>query len=173
MEGLTEIRESLQNRLGIAEVRPLAASVPWEVLLELMFDDDPHIARNAAWTLTHKSLSDISQLPQDRLIDLALTTPDTSLRRLALCLIERQGIPKEQIRTDFLDFCLRHMVMLEEPSGVQALCMKLSHSMCSHYPELSHEFEETLNLMHSEHYKPGVTYLIKKIKKQYNSKTYE
>ena len=165
MERNFAIREELKSRLSIDDIRTLAGREPTEVLLETLYDSDSLVARNAAWVLTHKAKRDINQLPQKRLIDLALSTPDTSLRRLTLCLIERQGIPPEHIRTDFLDFCLRHMVMLEEPSGVQALCMKLAYSMCSHYPELAHEFSETLNLMHAEHYKPGVKYLINKLNK--------
>lgn len=159
------IRGELQARLSIDEVRSLAGRVPTEMLLEALYDSDSRVARNAAWTLTHKPKGDICLIPQERLINLALATPDTSLRRLVLSLIERQGIAKEAIRIDFLDFCLRHMVMLEEPTGVQALCMKLAHTMCSFYPELAHEFSETLNLMHAEHYKPGVKYLINKLNK--------
>lgn len=159
------IREELQARLSIDEVRSLAGRVPTEVLLEALYDSDSRVARNAAWVLTHKPKGGICLIPQERLINLALATPDTSLRRLVLSLIERQGIAKEAIRIDFLDFCLRHMVMLEEPTGVQALCMKLAHTMCSFYPELAHEFSETLNLMHAEHYKPGVKYLINKLNK--------
>ena len=106
--------------------------------------------------------SEIRPLPQNCLIDLAISTPDTSLRRLVLALVERQPIDKETLRTDFLDFCLTHMVMLEEPPGVQALCMKLAHRMCSFYHELQHEFYATLNMMQAEHYKPGLSHLIKK-----------
>lgn len=159
------IRGELQVRLSIDEVRSLAGRVPTEVLLEALYDSDSRVARNAAWVLTHKPKGGIRLIPQERLINLALATPDTSLRRLVLSLIERQGIAKEAIRIDFLDFCLRHMVMPEEPTGVQALCMKLAHTMCSFYPELAHEFSETLNLMHAEHYKPGVKYLINKLNK--------
>lgn len=159
------IRGELQARLSIDEVRSLAGRVPTEVLLEALYDSDSRVARNAAWALTHKPKGGICLIPQELLINLALATPDTSLRRLVLSLIERQGIAKEAIRIDFLDFCLRHMVMLEEPTGVQALCMKLAHTMCSFYPELAHEFSETLSLMHAEHYKPGVKYLINKLNK--------
>jgi hypothetical protein len=168
MEETDAIRNELQCRLSIDDIRSLAGRMPTEVLFEAIYDSDSQVARNAAWVLTHKPKSAIAHIPQERLIDYALTTPDSSLRRLTLSLIERQGIAQEDIRTDFLDFCLGHMVMLEEPTGVQSLCMKLAHSMCSHFPELEHEFRQTIGLMHSEHYKPGLKHLIKKYNKEPN-----
>ena len=152
----------LAESLGGIEVRKLAHEIPAKQLYDNLFHSDSRVARNAAWVLTHKTTSEIRTLPHDQLIDLATSTPDTSLRRLVLNLIERQPIDKETLRTDFLDFCLSHMVMLEEPPGVQSLCMKLAHRMCSFYPELLHEFYATLNMMQIEHYKPGLSHLIKK-----------
>ena len=78
------------------------------------------------------------------------------------------GLPmdSELMRTDFLDFCLLHMHMPEEPPGVQSLCMKLAHRMCLPYPELLHEFYETLSLMQPEDCKPGMKHLINKMKNQ-------
>lgn len=160
-----EILQRLREFLGGADVRSLAKEVPCALLVGFLDYEDSRVARNAAWVLTHKPLADIRSLPQEHLIDLALSTPDTSLRRLSLCLVERQGIAEEDIRTDFLDFCLLHMHTPDEPPGVQSLCMKLAYSMCRCYPELMHEFQETLGLMQTEHYKPGVKHLINKIKK--------
>ena len=162
----TTILDTLHSLLGVSDIRILSKEVSSKQLFEYVFDPDNRVARNAAWALTHKPASELLLLPQERLADLALTTPDTSLRRLTLALIERQGIKEEDIRTDLLDFCLRHMVLLDEPSGVQALCLKLAHQMCGYYPELMHEFEETLNLMQPEQYKAGMSHLIKKTKKQ-------
>lgn len=159
------VLQRLRESLGGAEVRALAKELPCSLLLPcLAEEEDIRVARNAAWVLTHKSPTEIRTLPQDGLIDLSLATPDTSLRRLTLCLVERQGIAAEEVRTDFLDFCLLHMRLPQEPPGVQALCMKLAYSMCSPYPELLHEFQETLNLMQPEQHKPGVKHLINKIK---------
>lgn len=159
------VLQRLRESLGGAEVRALAKEVPCSLLLPcLAEEEDIRVARNAAWVLTHKSPTEIRTLPQDGLIDLSLATPDTSLRRLTLCLVERQGVAAEEVRTDFLDFCLLHMRLPQEPPGVQALCMKLAYSMCSPYPELLHEFQETLNLMQPEQHKPGVKHLINKIK---------
>ena len=159
------VLQRLRESLGGAEVRTLAREVPCSLLLPcLAEEEDIRVARNAAWVLTHKSPTEIRTLPQDGLIDLSLATPDTSLRRLTLCLVERQGIAAEEVRTDFLDFCLLHMRLPQEPPGVQALCMKLAYSMCSPYPELLHEFQETLSLMQPEQHKPGVKHLINKIK---------
>ena len=160
------ILQILGSSLGGADVRALAKEVPCSLLVGYLVYEDLRVARNAAWVLTHKTLSEIRTLSHEHLIDLSMTTPDTSLRRLVLCLVERQDVADEEIRTDFLDFCLLHMHLPDEPPGLQALCMKLAYSMCRPYPELVHEFEETLSLMQPEMLKPGVSHLINKIKKQ-------
>ena len=158
------VLQRLRESLGGAEVRTLAREVPCSLLLPcLAEEEDIRVARNAAWVLTHKSPTEIRTLPQDGLIDLSLATPDTSLRRLTLCLVERQGIAAEEVRTDFLDFCLLHMRLPQEPPGVQALCMKLAFRMCQFYPELSEELRRTLESMDADSYRPAVVGLIKKI----------
>ncbi len=156
----------LECQMSGIEVKRMARDVSARQVYDYIFNSQSRVARNAAWILTHKPSSELLQLPQNRLVDLALTTADTSLRRLVLALIERQGITQENLRTDLLDFCLQHMVMLDEPPGVQALCLKLANQMCGYYPELRHEFAETLNLMEADHYKPGMRHLILKTKKQ-------
>ena len=160
------ILQVLRSSLGGAEVRALAKEVPCSLLLPRLYDEDIRVARNAAWVLTHKPITQIRTLPYNDLIDLIMVTPDTSLRRLTLNLVEKQEITEESMRTDFLDFCLLHMHMPEEPPGVQALCMKLAHRMCLPYPELLHEFYETLSLMQPEDCKPGMKHLINKMKNQ-------
>lgn len=161
-----DITALLASPIGIAEVKSLALCLTTEQLQAYLLSNDLRTARNAAWTLTHKSAHDIGTLPQAMLVDLAMSTDNVSLRRLTLSLIERQAMKEEELRSDFLDFCLLHMTMLEEPSGVQALCMKIAYKMCAFYPELMQEFETTLHLMHTEHYKPGMRSLMKKIRKQ-------
>jgi hypothetical protein len=146
------------------EVKRLAHDVPASWLYDCVFDSDSRVARNAAWALTHKPAHELVTLSQERLVDLALATPDTSLRRLSLALVERQGVGEEDMRTDLLDFCLQHMRAPDEPAGVQALCMKLAYQMCGYYPELMREFEETLGLMQPDMYKPGMRHLIKKLR---------
>ena len=159
-----DIHILLSEPLSGKEVRQLANSLPVKPVFEMLYDTDIRVARNAGWVLMHMPISQIKRLPQEQLIDFAMSTPDSSLRRFSLRLVDAQGMAKDEMRTDFLDFCLQHMVMLEEPPGVQSLCMKLAYRMCLFYPDLLHEFEETLKMMPSEHYKPGVRYLIKKLK---------
>ena len=157
------IRETLNGPLGADEVRRLAKEMPALRLLELISDEDEKVARNAAWVLTHMPIEEIRKLPQERLIDFAMATGHPALRRMTLNLIAQQKIDKEDIRTDFLDFCLRHMTLLEEPPGVQSLCLKLAQQMCRYYPELTHEFEESVKLLPAEQFKPGVRYLLRRV----------
>ena len=78
-------------------------------------------------------------------------------------IIERLEINEEDLQTDFLDFCLEHMVSIEEFPGVQTLCMKLAYRMCSFYPELMDELKLTLETMAIEYYKPAVKGLRQRI----------
>ena len=85
-----------------------------------------------------------------------MQTENSSVRRLTLNIIERLKMDEEDLRTDFLDFCLEHMASIEEFPGIQTLCMKLAFRMCQFYPELMGELKRTLESMEIDYYKPAV-----------------
>lgn len=123
-----------------------------------VFDEDYRVARSALWGLTKASDKELSelQLLMNELIDLAMKTDNSSVRRLTLNVIERLKMKEEELRTDFLDFCLEHLLNVEEFPGIQAVCAKLAFRMCKFYPELMDELMRTLEGMEIEYYKPAV-----------------
>ena len=127
--------------------------------------EDHRVARNALWALTKASDKELAQMQGmlHELIDLALSTESSSVRRLSLNIVERLKLEEDDLRTDFLDFCLAHMVDVQEFPGIQTLCMKLAYRMCGFYPELRGEFMCTLESMQAEYYKTAVKCLRKKI----------
>ena len=130
-----------------------------------IFDSDYRVARSALWGLTkatNEELSDL-QVILNELIDKAMQTENSSVRRLTLNIIERLTLEEDDMRTDFLDFCFEHMVSIEEYPGIQTLCMKLAYRMCTFYPELMDELKRTLEAMEIEYYKPAVKCLRKRI----------
>ena len=130
-----------------------------------VFSDDDRVARSALWGLTKASTTELSQLQviMNELIDSAMRTESSSVRRLTLNVIERLEMKKEDLRTDFLDFCFDHMMDIAEFPGVQTLCMKLAYRMCSFYPELMDELKRTLEAMEIAYYKPAVKGIRNKI----------
>ena len=129
------------------------------------YHEDPKIARNALWTLTKASDNELAQLQGmlNGLINLAMTTEASSVRRLSLNIVERLKMGEEDLRTDFLDFCLSHMVDIGEFPGIQTLCMKLAYRMCGFYPELMGEFMRTVEGLRADYYKPAVKCLRNRI----------
>ena len=129
------------------------------------FDSDARVARDALWGLTQATNEELSalQVILNDLIDQAMKTDNSSVRRLTLNIIERLKIDKDDLRTDFLDFCFEHMLNLEEPSGIQSICMKLACRMCRFYPELKDELKRTLEGMEIEYYKPAIKCIRKRI----------
>ena len=132
---------------------------------QYMHDEDYQVARNALWSLTKASDEELSQLQPilHELIDLALTSSNSSVRRLSLNIIERLDMTEEDLRTDFLDFCLDHMADVNEYPGIQSLCMKLAHRMAGFYPELKEELLRTIDAMELDYYKPAVRSVVKRI----------
>ena len=130
-----------------------------------VFDKDYRLARSALWGLTKATDEELSMLQviRNELIDQAIQTDNSSVRRLTLNIIERLKMDEDDLRTDFLDFCFEHMVSIEEFSGIQTLCMKLVYRMCTFYPELMDELKRTLEAMEIDYYKPAVKSLRKRI----------
>ena len=130
-----------------------------------VFDSDYCVARSALWGLTKATDKELSELQTilNELINQAMQTDNSSVRRLTLNIIERLKMSEEDLRTDFLDFCFEHMVSIEEFPGIQTLCMKLAYRMCTFYPELMDELKHTLEAMEIDYYKPAVKCLRKRI----------
>lgn len=148
------MREKFRNLKSIGTVKYYAGKARdgefCEMILSFLKDEDPHVSRNAAWVMTHFSqkLKRELRCRQNEFVDIILNADkNPGLRRLLLNVVEFQGIAEEDLRTDFLDFCLEHMRLPEEQPGIQALCMKLSFEQCKFFPELMHEFKETLLIM--------------------------
>ena len=129
------------------------------------FDSDYRVARSALWGLTKASDEELSELHVilNELIDQAMQTKNSSVRRLTLNIIERLKMEEDDLRTDFLDFCFEHMVSFEELPGIQTLCMKLAYRMCTFYPELMDELKRTIEAMEIDYYKPAIKCLRKRI----------
>ena len=129
------------------------------------FDTDYRVARTALWGLTKAKDEELSELKviYNELIDQAMQTENSSVRRLTLNIIEKLKMDEDDLRTDFLDFCFEHMVSLEEFPGTQTLCMKLAFRMCTFYPELMDELKRTLEAMEIDYYKPAIKCLRKRI----------
>ena len=125
---------------------------------QYIFDKDYRVARSALWGLTKASKEELSQLQViiNELIDQAMQTENSSVRRLSLNIVERFEMSEEDLRTDFLDFCFEHMMDVEEFPGIQSVCMKLAFRICKFYPELMDELKRTLEAMEIDYYKPAV-----------------
>lgn len=143
------------------------------------FSQDYRVARSALWGLTKARKEELSQLQVilNEVIDQAMQTDNSSVRRLSLNIVERLWVGEhssgmrlelneEDLRTDFLDFCFDHMMDVEEFPGIQSVCMKLAFRMCKffaersggaeRYPELMDELKRTLEAMEIDYYKPAV-----------------
>lgn len=125
---------------------------------QFAFDADHRVARNALWTLTKATDKEIAQLQPmlDELIDQALKTESSSVRRLSLNIVDMLEMREEDLRSDLYDFCLEHAVDVEELPGIQAICMKIAFRISTFYPELMAELKRILEGMEIEYYKPAV-----------------
>ena len=132
---------------------------------QYVFCSDERVARSALWGLTKASKGELAQLQilLNELVEQAMQTESSSVRRLTLNIIERLTMNEDDLRTDFLDFCLEHMTDMAEFPGIQAVCMKLAFRMCQFYPELMGEMIRTLEAMEIDYYKPAVKGLRLKI----------
>lgn len=153
LKGLLGVEKAIETYNSAKSEGDLA-----EFCRRFMYNSDQKVASNALWALTKASDQDHKQLQPllHQLIDLAMQSHSSAVRRLALNNIERLEFGEEDLRTDFLDFCLDHMIDPEEFPGVQSLCMKLAYNMCTFYPELMGELRRSLESMDLDYYTPAV-----------------
>ena len=156
--------------IHIDEVKCLAQSAHRDAkvredLFSEALADKGRQSSHAAWVLTHMPSDDNKYVDEHReeLLQLALATEDTSLRRISLTLLERLEWSDADVR--LLDFCLDRMMRRDEPYGVRSLCMKLAYAQCIHYPELMDELRQALLYIEPDEIGAGVRHTRTKILK--------
>lgn len=129
-----------------------------EQLYQLTLDNDRRVAVNALWVFTHFAVVDNEWLyaKHDQLIDRCLKEQDATKLRLMLNLLLRQPYTEEDVRTDFIDFCLMRLADPKSPYAVRALCIKLAYEQMRYWPELLNELRQTLNIISCEPLSPGL-----------------
>lgn len=162
---LMNLKSGASARAAYNEVKQDGGFVEFATLY--MHDSDDIVARHSLWVLTQASDRELKSIQplMEELTCLAMSTPDSSIRRLSLNLIERLRMEPSEIRGDFFDFCIEHFVQVDECSGIQAVCGKLAFRMAGFYPELMGELRRTLESVELEYYKPAFKCIRTKILK--------
>ena len=129
-----------------------------EQLYQLTLDNDHRVAVNVLWVFTHFALADNVWLyaKHDQLTDRCLNEKDATKLRLMLNLLLRQPYTEEDIRTDFIDFCLMRLTDPKSPYAVRAQCIKLAYEQMRYWPELLNELLQTLEMISCEPLSPGL-----------------
>ena len=155
----------LTHRLSQSEIMQLCASTHGarnnrlkEELYQLTLDTDRRVATNALWVFTYFALADNAWLyaKHDQLIDRCLNEKDATKLRLMLNLLLRQPYTEEDIRTDFIDYCLMRLTDPKSPYAVRAQCIKLAYEQMRYWPELLNELRQTLEMISCEPLSPGL-----------------
>ena len=129
-----------------------------EQLYQLTLDNDRRVATNALWVFTHLPAADNEWLyaKHNQLIDRCLKEHDATKLRLMLNLLLRQPYTEEDIRTDFIDYCLMRLTDPKSPYAVRAQCIKLAYEQMKYWPELLNELRQTLEMISCEPLSPGL-----------------
>lgn len=150
------LKDILSERIGINDIHAILFLTQdddqkKQELYNLLFDADDRTAYQAAWTMTHFSLSANRWLydKQDALIDEVMVCKHEGKRRLILVLLYRQPF-SNPLRIDFLDFCLERMISKKEPLAVNALTMKIAYELCYPFPELVQELKTTIEILEGD-----------------------
>ena len=164
---INTLREKLAGRIGKQDIQDIAKEIETkgiETLYSLLFDTDKRVGDNAAWVLTHIHISRRKNLENhhDEIIDEVLHTTSVTKQRLLMRLLDDQEFNANEIRADFLDFCLESIVDNERSCGIRSLSIKLALKQCIHYPELLSELRETLELLDPDTLSAGLNHTRKK-----------
>ena len=156
---------SLTNRLSQSEINELCVLTQGEhnnnlkeELYQLTLDANRRVATNALWVFTHFAVVDNEWLyaKHDQLIDRCLKEQNVTKLRLMLTLLLRQPYTEEDVRTDFIDFCLMRHTDPKSPYAIRAQCIKLAYEQMRYWPELLNELRQTLNMISCEPLSPGL-----------------
>ena len=159
-----DLKNTLSERIGARDIRAICAlcacdegRATKEELFALAFDADDRTGYNALWVFTHFTGDEKKWLRHRRteLTDLLLATTHTGRKRLILTILEGMPTAPEDVRTDYLDYCLSR-INSADTTAIRSLCLKQAFAQCRFHPELLDELKNEIDLMDSAPLSPGI-----------------
>lgn len=173
---IQDINTVLKGRLGKREIQEVVAwiyqnSSNREKLLALAFDDDEKISSNALWCMTHLRACESQWLlsHQDFFIDSLLKEKNIARKRMLLQILRNQEYKADDIRVDFLDFCMSNINSETEPYAIRCFSLYIAIKLCRFYPELISELQERVSMLSREPLSPGLRCAKRKVQKEIDS----
>lgn len=171
-EGAAKMVEAMLSRkINKPEINKIVAWVSGKpdnlsLLWRLGCSKDRRTGVNALWTLTHLPDSDSEWLLsiRDDIIDMLLEETDVARKRMMLQILRGQEYDADDIRTDFLDYCLSKINSECEPYAIRCFSIYAAFRMCRHYPELVAELESHLDMMRLQSLSPGLKSALRQTK---------
>lgn len=158
-----EIESILAQRINIADVRRLAV---WAAetyanrcrLWALVSNAARRVSVNALWVVTYLLRSEAEWVAslREEMIDMLLAESDASKKRMLLKILREQEYEAENVRADFLDWCLSKINSECEPYAVRAFAIYIAFKMCRFYPELLFELKQHLAMLSQQTLMPGL-----------------
>ncbi len=165
------VPELLAKRINMPEIRRVALWATGSreniaTLWNLARSEYRLTSVNALWTMTHLPATDAVCLESMRneMIDMLLSESDKSKKRMLLQLLRNQKYDADDIRTDFLDFCMSKINSECEPYAIRCFSIYAAYRICQHFPELIAELEEHLDMMQCQTLSPGLKSALRQTK---------
>ena len=145
-----------------------------DTLLALALSGAGRVNSNALWCITHLPDCNASWLQEKQsiFIDRLLSATDISRKRMFLQILRHMEYEPDNIRTDFLDFCLSRINAECEPYAVRCFCLYTAAKMCRHYPELIAELSRHIDMLSLQTLSPGLRCARSKVQRSYHAQQY-
>ncbi len=167
---MSDIELILLRRLSKNDIKAITqwasqSSSNRQKLFTYAFSDEDGINTNALWCLTHLRKSDATwlQSQQNFLINSLLQEKTTARRRMLLQLLRDQKYNSENMRVDFLDYCLSKINSESDQYAIRCFSLYIAFKICRHYPELLSELQERIAILSCEPLSPGLKCAIRKV----------
>lgn len=157
------LRQRLSQRLHIKDIQEIIANADKcglnpDDLIQYAASDAGRTGYNALWVISYmrKSESEWLRSKQDCFIDLLLNERHTGKKRILLQILRDIVFDRDNIRVDFLDYCLSKINSHTEPYTVRAYSIYCSFNLCKFHPELTSELHKYLDLLDTQQLSPGL-----------------
>lgn len=158
-----EIHDLLCRRINKPEIKRV---ISWALecpqnsnaIYELTKSPDERLSVNALWCLSHmpEAKAGWMQSLQNELIDRLLVETHPSKKRILFSILRGLSYDKDNIRTDFLDYCFSKINSECEPCAVRSFSIYCAFKLSRFYPELIAELEQYLDMLPVRSLSPGL-----------------